>query len=76
MKKIIKGYLYDTDKSIKIHEDKAEGKIWYRTKNRRYFVYYSRVGQIQTITEEAVMEHLGICNIDDYIAEFGEVEEA
>lgn len=76
MKKIIKGYLYDTDKSTIIHEDKKDGKIWYRTKNNRYFILYSRVGMIEPTSAEAVMAHLGECNIDDYIKEFGEVEEA
>jgi hypothetical protein len=75
MKKIIHGYLYDTDTATIIYEDKPKRRTYYMTENRHYFVVY-RTKEFGVKTEEDIKELLGNNDVDKYIELFGDVEEA
>lgn len=75
MKKIVKGLMYDTDKSELVHIDKARKRQLYNTQNGNYFMFYVS-GDILPVTEDFVKDYLGENDIEKYIELFGEVEDA
>lgn len=75
MRKIVKGVLFDTDTSKLLYTDVEKDRFLYKAKNGTYFMLYSN-GEIVVKTKESTMDYLGERDIDAYIAEFGEPQEA
>lgn len=75
MKKVVNGKLYDTEKSTLIYTEPTTGRKLYKTSKGNYYKLYS-TGEIVPITNEQAMEYLGEHDVEAYIREFGEPEEA
>lgn len=77
MRQIIKGKIYDTDKSELIYRDNDiwQPRIYYRTQKGTFFCHYKRVGRLDVISDEVMMEILAEKDPDKYIELFGAVEE-
>ena len=75
MKVIINDYLYDTDKSTLIYIDVATKRSLYKTHNGNYFMQYNN-GEIVPKTLESTKEYLGKHDVEAYIKEFNEPQEA
>lgn len=75
MKKIVNNLLYDTELSELIHKDEVNNRLWYKTSNGNYFVFYG-TGEITPKTERTVRDYLGENSIEKYIELFGEPKEA
>ena len=74
MKRIIDGFLYDTDTAELLYYSKMERTSYYRTPKQRYFVVYSN-GEFEVVTEDFIKDILGKYDIDKYIEIFGEPQE-
>lgn len=75
MKQIVANMLYNTDNSTVIYTDKGTKRQLYKTQNGAYFMLFNN-GEITPITKDMAKEYLGIHSVEDYIKEFGDVEEA
>jgi len=75
MRQIIDGYLYDTENSELIHEEKDTKRRIFKTKHGNFFRAF-RNGSISPMQEEDVKEYLGTKDIDKYIEIFGNPQEA
>ncbi len=75
MKAIIKGLLYDTDNSELVFNDKNHNRLYYKTKNGRYFCKY-RTGAIAEKSEDSIKELLGMYDYEKYLELFDAPEEA
>lgn len=74
MRQIYKDYLYDTEKSEMLYEDVPAEKVYYQTKNGRFFsVYQGKSLAIET--DESIKRILGQYDVDKYIEIFGEPKE-
>lgn len=74
MKRIIDGYLYDTDNSVLLWTDETNNRRYYVTPNSRYFVVYPN-GEITIVSMEYMKNILGKYDIARYIEIFGEPQE-
>jgi len=74
MKRIINGYLYDTETADLIYTDFDRNRRYYATNNYRYFVALSN-GLIMTVSVETIKMLLGTYDINKYIELFGEPKE-
>lgn len=75
MKVIIKGKLYDTDKSELIYTDKLRMRRYYMTEHRNFFVVYAN-GKAATKTEDDIKIILGEHDVEKYLELFPAPEEA
>jgi hypothetical protein len=75
MKVIIKGKMYDTDKSELIYTDKFRMRRYYMTPHRNFFVVYGN-GKAATKTEDDIKLLLGEHDVEKYLELFPAPEEA
>ena len=64
MQSIINGLLYDTKKAelwALCYDERAMGKVLYKTKNGRFFRHDRHLGRISPMSEEEVKEELEEC---------------
>ena len=74
MKRIIDGYLYDTDTAELLYRDLAKTRFYYMTPNRRFFIVFG-TGRIEVTNENVIKDILGTYDIDKYVEIFGEPQE-
>ena len=75
MKKVIKGLLYDTEKSILVYQDTATRRQLWKTVNKTFFFTFQN-GSIEPVTTEGAKEYLGLVDVEAYIKVFGDPKEA
>lgn len=75
MKVIIKGKMYDTDKSELIYTDKFRMRRYYMTQHRNFFVVYGN-GKAAPKTEDDIKLLLGANDVEKYLELFEAPEEA
>lgn len=74
MKRIIDGYMYDTDISELIYFDEDKRRRYYMTQNRHFFMVLT-TGEFMIVDEDTMKDILGRFDTDKYIEIFGEPKE-
>lgn len=74
MQRIINGVIYDTDNSTLLYFDDGNGRRYYVTPNRGYFIFFP-TGEIMVVTEDFMKDFLGKYDIEKYISIFGTPKE-
>lgn len=74
MQRIIDGVLYDTDNALLLYFDEGNGRKYYQTPNRGYFILFP-TGEIMVSNREFMQNLLGQYDIQRYIEIFGTPKE-
>lgn len=75
MKRVIDGFLYDTDTATLVYTEESTNRKLYKTPNNNFFTLYP-TGEIQDKSLADTKSYIGMRSVEKYIELFGEPEEA